>query len=104
MNAALAAGPFLIVRNVYGLLDVIFGQDARSSWNPVTGSVAEFTVMALVVEYIATGLYLYAGFTVPPDRGLARENPTEKPSISKELLASNELDATKRTSTSVPSN
>ncbi|OAA59147.1 hypothetical protein SPI_06349 [Niveomyces insectorum RCEF 264] len=73
LYSALAASPFLVVRNVYGLLEVGFELDADSVWNPVTGSARKFAVMALLMEYIAVMPFLYAGFSVHPARD-ARPN------------------------------
>jgi hypothetical protein len=60
------------VRTVYGLLQVAFEFEVDNIWNPVVGSVAAFTLMALVVEYCAVGIYLYVGFSMPPGRGVSQ--------------------------------
>ncbi|CAG9983615.1 unnamed protein product [Clonostachys byssicola] len=66
---ALASGPFLVVRCVYGILQVTFEFDRGTTWNPLYGSAVAFAMMALLVEYIAVIIYLSVGFSMPPDRG-----------------------------------
>lgn len=63
----LISSPFLIVRTVYGLLQVIF-QNNQRKWNPVYGSAVLFAMMALLMEYIAMGVFFYNGFSMPPER------------------------------------
>jgi hypothetical protein len=65
----LAAAPFLIVRNVYGILEVVMENSANSTWSPVYGSTVAFACMALLMEYIAICIWLWVGYSLPPDRG-----------------------------------
>lgn len=75
LGGILLASPFLIVRNVYGILEVVFEYVVNTAWNPVTGSVVAFVLMALLMEYVVIGIYMYVGYSMPPDRGLARDVP-----------------------------
>jgi hypothetical protein len=73
------------VRTIYGLLQVAFEFDIGNIWNPVVGSVAAFTLMALVVEYCAVGIYLYVGFSMPPGRGVSQMGNTENTMKDEEI-------------------
>jgi uncharacterized membrane protein len=55
--------PFFVVRLVYALLTV-FSTDT-ATWSALTGSIAPFVVMGLLMEYIVVGVYLYTGYTIP---------------------------------------
>ena len=68
LRGALLASPFLIVRCVYGIVEVICGYGSRT-WSPLVGSVVLFALMALLMEYIAICIFFYVGYTTPPDRG-----------------------------------
>lgn len=70
----LAASPFLIVRNVYGFLNVNSNLAMTSRWNPVTGSAVDFFAMALLMEYVVVLIFFYNGFTMPRDRGATEES------------------------------
>lgn len=65
MSFAIIASPFLIVRNVYGLLYAFNDANFDSFWSPLTGNAAVFAIMALLMEYIALWVYLYIGLTIP---------------------------------------
>lgn len=39
-------------------------------WDPLYGNVVAFALMALLCEYIAICIWLYVGFSMPPDRGV----------------------------------
>ena len=69
LKGVLLATPFLIVRNVYGILEVVF-EYRSSKWSPVYGSTVAFALMALLMEYIAICIYVYVGLSIPPDRGV----------------------------------
>ncbi|KAK3056265.1 hypothetical protein LTR09_002772 [Extremus antarcticus] len=68
-TGGLAAAPFLIVRNLYGILEYTKKNWATSEWSPVFGSAVTFAFMALLMEYVAICMWLYVGYTIPPDRG-----------------------------------
>ncbi|KND94044.1 hypothetical protein TOPH_00926 [Tolypocladium ophioglossoides CBS 100239] len=68
---SLIASPFIMVRTIYGILEVVFQNDRATKWNPVYGSAVTFALMALLMEYIALCLYLFTGYSIPPGRGLA---------------------------------
>lgn len=46
------AAPFLIIRTVYGILEVAFSFESNSIWNPLTGNIYAFCFMCLFVEYV----------------------------------------------------
>jgi len=64
MHATLAI-PFLAVRTVYALVDTATASDTTSPWNPVYGTVAIFTIMCLLMEYITLCLYMWVGLSIP---------------------------------------
>lgn len=66
--AALAAAPLLALRTAYGLLEVAAQGDARSAWNPLTGSAVAFALMALLPEYVVLVGWVLMGFSIPPRR------------------------------------
>lgn len=72
---ALVATPFLTLRTIYGMLEVIFEYSSVSIWSPVYGSAIAFALMALLTEYIAICIYFYVGFFISPDRGVATSRP-----------------------------
>lgn len=45
------AAPFLVIRTVYGILEVAFSFESNSIWNPLTGNIYAFAFMCLFVEY-----------------------------------------------------
>lgn len=53
--------PFFIVRLTYAFLS-IYRQ--IQTWNSLTGPVAPFIVMALLMEYCVVLIYLYTGFRI----------------------------------------
>lgn len=55
--------PFFIVRLAYAFLSVYRDDD---TWNSLTGPVAPFIVMALLMEYCVVVIYLYTGFKIHP--------------------------------------
>lgn len=73
----LLAEPFLLVRSIYGILQVTFEFTSGTVWNPVYGSAVAFALMALVTEYIAMGIFFWVGFSIPPDRGVSRLRDSE---------------------------
>lgn len=64
----LTSAPFLVVRNIYGILEVVLQYSPTSIWDPVYGSAVAFATMALLMEYIIICVYLYVGFVVSPNR------------------------------------
>ncbi|KAJ4144521.1 hypothetical protein LMH87_003402 [Akanthomyces muscarius] len=66
--ATLAAAPPLAVRTAYGLLEVAEQADARSTWNPLTGSAVAFALMALLPEYLVLAGWVLMGLSIPPRR------------------------------------
>lgn len=73
LQGALLAAPFLIVRNIYGILEIGNQSNLKSIWDPVYGSAVAFALMALLVEYIAICIYFFIGLSMTPDRGV--QNP-----------------------------
>ncbi|PTB65666.1 hypothetical protein BBK36DRAFT_1121231 [Trichoderma citrinoviride] len=73
IRAGLLASPFLLTRTIFGLLQVARQNDSSSSpfFNPVVGNAAAFGLMALLPEYVVVLAYMYAGFSIAPDRGVA---------------------------------
>jgi putative Mn2+ efflux pump MntP len=75
VTGALVAAPFLVVRNVYGLL--YYGTNYytldsngqytahQSLWNPITGNHVAFALMGLLSEYVSICIYFYVGFAIP---------------------------------------
>ncbi|GFF91253.1 hypothetical protein IFM47457_10074 [Aspergillus lentulus] len=67
--------PFLLIRNVYGLL--YYGTNYytldsngqytahQSLWNPIAGNHVAFALMGLLSEYISICVYFYVGFVIP---------------------------------------
>ncbi|KAK1246508.1 hypothetical protein MKX08_000310 [Trichoderma sp. CBMAI-0020] len=70
LRGGLLASPFLIIRTVFGLLEVVFQNSATSPFSPVEGNAVAFALMALLPEYITILTYFYTGFSIPPDRGV----------------------------------
>ncbi|KAM0451197.1 hypothetical protein ACHAPV_010041 [Trichoderma viride] len=70
LRGGLLASPFLIIRTVFGLLEVAFQNSATSPFSPVEGNAVAFALMALLPEYITILTYFYTGFSIPPDRGV----------------------------------
>ncbi|KAL6907247.1 hypothetical protein GGI43DRAFT_256832 [Trichoderma evansii] len=70
LRGGLLASPFLIIRTVFGLLEVALQNSATSPFSPVEGNAVAFGLMALLPEYIVILTYLYTGFSIPPDRGV----------------------------------
>ena len=64
----LLASPFIAVRTVYGILEVVTGATYSAKWNPVFGSAVIFAFMGLVMEYIVLVIYIFTGFSIPPKR------------------------------------
>ncbi len=75
------AAPFLIVRNVYSLIEVISDETIEGTWSPVYGNAVAFALMVLLMEYVAICIWLYTGYTMPPDRGVraVEQEQTAKP-------------------------
>lgn len=70
LTGGLAAAPFLIVRCVYGIIEYTRRDWLDSQFNPVFGSAVTFSLMALLMEYIAICIWLVVGYTTPADRGV----------------------------------
>ncbi|PNY24326.1 Uncharacterized protein TCAP_05734 [Tolypocladium capitatum] len=79
LTGSLLASPFIMVRTIYGILEVVFQNDRATKWNPVYGSAVAFAMMALLMEYIALCLYLFTGYYIPPGRGLAASRDAGTP-------------------------
>ncbi|KAJ5413873.1 hypothetical protein N7509_000500 [Penicillium cosmopolitanum] len=69
LAGALVAAPFVIARNVYGLLEVATESSYNSIWSPISGNVLAVGLLGLLTEYIPVCIYLLVGFSIPPDRG-----------------------------------
>ena len=69
LYGSLLAAPFIVLRCIYGILGVVFGYSS-TLWSPVFGNVVAFALMGLLCEYIAICIWLYIGFSMPPDRGV----------------------------------
>ncbi|KAK5168340.1 uncharacterized protein LTR77_006909 [Saxophila tyrrhenica] len=67
LMGGLATAPFLIVRNLYGILEYAQHDWATGHWSPVFGSAVLFALMALLMEYVAICIWLWVGFTTPPN-------------------------------------
>ncbi|OTA05831.1 hypothetical protein A9Z42_0065410 [Trichoderma parareesei] len=79
LRGGLLAAPFLIIRTVFGLLEVALQDSVSSPFNPVTGNAVAFALMALLPEYVVVLAHLYTGFSIAPDRGVvAREGVEEE--------------------------
>ncbi|KAL7806429.1 hypothetical protein V8C44DRAFT_367948 [Trichoderma aethiopicum] len=91
LRGGLLAAPFLIIRTVFGLLEVAFQDSASSPFNPVDGNAVAFALMALLPEYVVVLAYLYTGFSIAPDRGVvAREvGGEETVTVTQEAAKSN---------------
>ncbi|KAL7794395.1 hypothetical protein V8C37DRAFT_376485 [Trichoderma ceciliae] len=70
LRGGLLASPLLIIRTVFGLLEVALENSATSPFNPIAGNAVAFGLMALLPEYIVVLTYIYTGFSIPPDRGV----------------------------------
>lgn len=70
LRGGLLASPFLIVRTVFGLLEVALENSSTSPFNPIAGNAVAFGLMALLPEYLVVLTYIYTGFSIAPDRGL----------------------------------
>lgn len=73
LRANLIASPFLILRTVYGILEVAEQDVLNTIWSPLFGSAVAFALMALLPEYIAICVWFYTGYTIPPRRELSEE-------------------------------
>ncbi|KAM0246893.1 hypothetical protein ACHAQJ_010051 [Trichoderma viride] len=77
LRGGLLASPFLMIRTVFGLLEVALENSATSPFNPIAGNAVAFALMALLPEYIVVLTYIYTGFSIPPDRGISTIVETE---------------------------
>ncbi|KAE8352208.1 hypothetical protein BDV28DRAFT_5354 [Aspergillus coremiiformis] len=68
LKAMALALPFIIVRITYLFLSSLHGSDRR--WNDLTGPIAPFLVMGLLMEYVVVCIYLVTGFIIPPWRNV----------------------------------
>ncbi|OQE06739.1 hypothetical protein PENVUL_c016G07568 [Penicillium vulpinum] len=73
LNATALATPFIVVRIVYLFLSVFEPSDLR--WNDLSGPIAPFLTMGLLMEYAVVSIYLITGFIIPSWRNI------EKPEI-----------------------
>ena len=76
LTGSLIGSPFILVRTIYGILEVVFQNNHSTTWNPVYGSAVAFALMALLMEYVALCVYLYTGYSIAPGRGLAVSSNT----------------------------
>lgn len=58
--------PFFVIRLIYALLSVF--STSSHKWSPLTGSIALFVVLALLMEYIVVYIYIFTGFSIPAGR------------------------------------
>ena len=65
-----AAIPFLIVRIAYAFLSVF---DTNPKWNDLSGSIAAFFCMALLMELFVVAIYITVGLSIPQIRYNKRE-------------------------------
>ncbi|CAG7925164.1 unnamed protein product [Penicillium olsonii] len=72
-DATALATPFIIVRISYLFLSVYQPSDLR--WNDLSGPIAPFVTMGLLMEYAVVCIYLTTGFLIPNWRNI------EKPDI-----------------------
>jgi hypothetical protein len=77
LRGGLLASPFLIIRTVFGLLEVALENSATSPFNPIAGNAVAFGLMALLPEYIVVLTYIYTGFSISPDRGVSAAVETQ---------------------------
>ncbi|RFU74339.1 hypothetical protein TARUN_7966 [Trichoderma arundinaceum] len=70
LRGSLLASPFLIIRTIFGLLEVALQNSASSPFNPILGNAVTFGLMALLPEYAVVLTYIYTGFSISPDRGV----------------------------------
>ncbi|KAJ9365594.1 hypothetical protein C8Q69DRAFT_499204 [Paecilomyces variotii] len=63
VKGSASAMPFLIVRVAYALLSVF---STSQKWNNLTGSIAAFVCMGLLMEYVVVGIYIGVGISIPP--------------------------------------
>lgn len=73
LNATALATPFIAVRVTYLFLSVFQPSDLR--WNDLSGPIAPFLIMGLLMEYSVVLIYLITGFLIPSWRNI------EKPEI-----------------------
>ncbi|KAH8705236.1 hypothetical protein BGW36DRAFT_421802 [Talaromyces proteolyticus] len=57
------AVPFFIVRLTYAFLSVYRGAEDKT-WDSLSGPIAPFLVMGLLMEYFVVVIYLYTGFKI----------------------------------------
>ena len=69
LYGSLLAAPFIVLRCIYGILGVVYGYSS-TLWSPLFGNVVAFALMGLLCEYIPICIWLYIGFSMPPDRGV----------------------------------
>lgn len=63
LKAASFATPFITVRICYLFLSVFCPLDPR--WANLTGKIAPFLFMGLIMEYCVVSLFLATGFVIP---------------------------------------
>ncbi|KAF2718133.1 hypothetical protein K431DRAFT_254080 [Polychaeton citri CBS 116435] len=77
LKATLLAAPFLVARNVHGILEIVFENRAGSIWNPVHGSAVLFAFLALFTEYVALCACLYIGLSIVSDQRRREQHMSE---------------------------
>lgn len=79
LTSAMAAFPFLMLRTVYGLLQIVDQEKtADSVWNPLTGSAVGFALMALLPEFVVLAAWVATGLAIPPRREVGEVGETGK--------------------------
>ena len=68
LRGALLASLFIMVRTVYGILEVVTGATYNAKWNRVYGNPVIFAFMGLVMEYFVPAIYIFTGFSIVPRR------------------------------------
>lgn len=71
--------PFIVVRIAYMFLSVYHPSD--NTWNGLSGAIAPFVVMVLLVEYIVVCIYIAVGFAIPVIGRLQRVRGEESADI-----------------------
>ncbi|KAJ5364336.1 uncharacterized protein N7496_010049 [Penicillium cataractarum] len=66
LQAMMIALPFIVVRITYLFLSVVDPSDLR--WNDLTGPIAPYLLMGLIMEYAVVCIYLATGFIIPQQR------------------------------------
>ncbi|KAJ5513386.1 hypothetical protein N7463_002938 [Penicillium fimorum] len=70
LNATALAAPIIAVRIVYLFLSVFHPSDLR--WSDLSGPIAPFLTMELLMEYSVVSIYLVTGFMIPSWRNIQK--------------------------------